>query len=562
MPSETPERPNGTDQRHWYLFAAGTALLCGFFAWFPLTNTDFWWHLASAREMIARGDVLRQDPFTFTPTLPWVDVHWLYQLLQYAVYQTGGLALTLIVKVVAFGAACALAVLALRPRTSLLPSALLMAVCMYEARFLVLARPVLVTLVLMGLFLLVLERHAAGARARTLLWLLPLQVLWANTQGLFALGVAITGAYAVGSLMDSRRFADTGDGGRLSRAQALGAMCAGLAGVSIISPFGLDSLLFPLRLMGRIEPDVGNVFSLGVSENVPLYTLPKSEPALAVFTAVTALVTAAAMGFQWRKLRAGHALLFLGLLYLAVSAQRNILLFLFVAAPLLGHYGPSAVEDILDRLSFSRGRRAWFLRGAGLALALVLVFDTAGHVRMLHLCPRDSLLSPFRYPTGATEYLKAHPVDGRMFNSVRYGGYLTWHLYPPVQTFIDGRLILRTAEFYADYLAVLDHPDRFPALAATHGITHAVLPTAVFDRYTPLVRFLYHDPDWRLAWTDGASVVMVKADVLSTAPLDLSLQAHREAVTDLMDRQWRRDPAIRKEARGWFGGMVGGVMSE
>ena len=66
------------------------ATLCAI-VWFPLTNTDIWWHLASAREMLANGQVLRVDPFSSDVLgQSWVDVHWLFQLSAYGIYRIAG----------------------------------------------------------------------------------------------------------------------------------------------------------------------------------------------------------------------------------------------------------------------------------------------------------------------------------------------------------------------------------------------------------------------------------------------------------------------------------------
>ena len=187
------------------------ALLSAAAALTPVADSDIWWHLAAAREMWRTGDVLRADPFSLGAAgRPWIDVHWLFQLLVHAGFQRGGCWRWCWARrrwsawdrwscwrrcggrcapagpvaagppdVVAVG--CALLALAL-------PAALL------AARHLLLVRPVILSLVFLALFLWVLERYRAGGRATGTgsLLLLPLvQVLWVNCQGLSALGPAV-----------------------------------------------------------------------------------------------------------------------------------------------------------------------------------------------------------------------------------------------------------------------------------------------------------------------------------------------------------------------------------
>src|SRR6185503_19818730 len=46
----------------------------------PLAGFDTWWHLASGREMERRGELLRDDPFTFgAGDAAWLNHEWLWQ---------------------------------------------------------------------------------------------------------------------------------------------------------------------------------------------------------------------------------------------------------------------------------------------------------------------------------------------------------------------------------------------------------------------------------------------------------------------------------------------------
>jgi hypothetical protein len=59
----------------------------------PAADGDVWWHLAAGREMLARGGWLFTDPFSSGAAgRPWIDVHWLFQLVVYAIHAALGLA--------------------------------------------------------------------------------------------------------------------------------------------------------------------------------------------------------------------------------------------------------------------------------------------------------------------------------------------------------------------------------------------------------------------------------------------------------------------------------------
>src|SRR5882724_9886412 len=169
----------------------------------PLTDGDLWWHLAAGREMVQRGALLRSDPFSVSAAgRPWADVHWLFQLAVYGIHQMLGLAGIVLIKCLLIGAAAFVSYGALGRRKgdrSRVVFAVLFLSALIAARHLLLVRPVIVSLLFLSIYFARLERFRREGLARVLLPLPLLQVLWANFQGLSALGPAIVGAYALGA---------------------------------------------------------------------------------------------------------------------------------------------------------------------------------------------------------------------------------------------------------------------------------------------------------------------------------------------------------------------------
>ena len=104
------------DRSHMDMTAAGTsvrwnlgyvisavAALCAsaFFVYFPITNTDIWWHLAAGREMLSSKSILHIDPFAYTVERPdWIDIHWGFQLIVYWLRSTVGFGGIVLIKCV------------------------------------------------------------------------------------------------------------------------------------------------------------------------------------------------------------------------------------------------------------------------------------------------------------------------------------------------------------------------------------------------------------------------------------------------------------------------------
>lgn len=270
---------------------------------------------------------------------------------------------------------------------------------------------------------------------------------------------------------------------------------------------------------------------------------------------LSAIGTVCAFIFNIKRARIAHVLLFAGFLFLAFLAVRNVLLFIITVIPIIGYNASRAgFCDLSARLT-ERSRRFIFPLTSIAAIAIMLV-PIIRHATVLAVCPPNREISPFRFPEKITAYLKQHPVEGEMFNDIRYGGYLIWNLYPQKKVFIDGRLIIRSPAFFAEFLALDADTALFEKTADRWNVTHMVLPFAVFDRYHFLINHLYHSPKWQLEYTDGASVLFVRRGVALQKPLDLSDRETVDRVADSIKAQWSDAPYVKSEGLSYLAGLL------
>jgi hypothetical protein len=149
-------------------------------------------------------------------------------------------------------------------------------------RFWVLARPIVFSLVFIGVFLWALERFKKDGRLFPLILLPLVQVLWSNTQALFILGPVIFLCVLCGeglSHLAARLRVPGFEAERNLPASALARLLRVFALVVIaclLTPYGLDALALPFKLLGRIEPAYGRLFSHNVSENIPAWILERA----------------------------------------------------------------------------------------------------------------------------------------------------------------------------------------------------------------------------------------------------------------------------------------------
>jgi hypothetical protein len=492
---------------------------------------DVWWHLAAGREMWTRGGWLTTDPFSSgAADRPWIDVHWLFQLAAYAVHSRVGLAGLVACKCLILGGGAVALLDAVRGQrlaawTRPLLATLLVA-ALVAARSLLLVRPVIVSLLCMALFFRELERFRVDPAPGRILRLTLIQLVWSNCQGLSALGPALVGAYAAAAGLDavwgvraSWPFAREAGSGAASdgvrRFQRLVLAVAACGGASLVTPFGWRGVALSTALLERLVPGQQNVYAHSVAENVPPFLFERWSGGELWHLAWAFALLGLALLAGGRRLHLSHALLLLGLGGLALLANRNVLLFYWIAAPIAALHLASAARRLARRVGTWLGRRLGprlVLGANALALGGLLGVSSVAAARE----PSLAEPSPFRVPAESARQLAELPGEGALFSADHYGGYLIWQLYPRFRPYIDTRLVLRSPAEFAEYLALADQPERFDAFQEKHGFRYVVLPTAFPDRYLALIGHLYRSPDWKLVYTDGSEVLFARSDLGSS----------------------------------------------
>jgi hypothetical protein len=530
----------------------------------PVADGDLWWHLAAGREMARTHAVLTTDPFSSGALgRPWIDVHWLFQLAAFGVFVLGGLRALVLAKcaLVATGALVLGASVgrAAGPRARL-PFVAAMLAALFAARGLLLLRPVIPTLVLLAVFYWCLERHRLEGRSAWLAPLPALQLVWANLQGLSMLGPALVAAYTLGaaawlvfgrsaSYPFASAFASVDDARRALRALAL---ALGLCLVACaVTPFGLGALALPFKLLARFVPGAGNVYAENIAENVPPFVAERASPGQFGHLAWYLGLTAAALVVA-RRVCLPHLLVLGGLVVLALAANRNVLLLYWLGTPIT----IVAVMPALRRAAIAwRRRRALAARVAGGATLAVRAVSWAALAGVLALAStaaaREPTLAepaPWRAPVESARVIAARGTSGTIFAADQFGGYLIWALYPGFRPYMDTRLVLRSPDEYAEYLAVVDEPARFDAWEVRHPMDYVVLPVAYPARYLALVAHLYASDRWSLLYTDGGEALFARRDAAGPA-VDLASRATVDGLVADLERRFAGAPALLEAAR-------------
>ena len=224
---------------------AAIAFLIGFavtgFAPQIFRDGDTWWHLAAGQWMLTHHSVPMRDIFSYTfAGRPWTAHEWLAEILMALAFGVAGWSGLHILFGVAFGTTAWIVAYALKQKVDFTPALLATVMGLACVSGSLLAQPHLLALPLLALWTAKLVDARAQDRAPPL-WLALAMLIWANLHGSFAFGLALAAVLGVEAFVTGR------DKKRALRQWGL-FFGAGLV-AAMITPQGVDGLLFPLRLL-------------------------------------------------------------------------------------------------------------------------------------------------------------------------------------------------------------------------------------------------------------------------------------------------------------------------
>ena len=431
-----------------------------------LNDSDTYWHIRAGEWMLAHGQVLRADVFSYTAAgAPWHTQEWLAEVVMALAWRIQGWAGIHLLFASGAGVSAGVVGFYVRRRVDLVPALLTVVLGLSCVTGSLLARPHMLALPLLAIWTCGLASARETERAPNW-WLLAVMPLWANLHGSFAFGLALAGALAMEAVIESadRKRAVLGWGLFLLAATA----------AAVITPFGLQTLIFPFKLSG-----MQGLAHIG--EWQPSDFSQLSAFALLLLTALFVL------GSGKVRVPFLRLLLLIGLVWLALSHARHQMLLGVTApiliAPALQKSWPAKQQPASVLFALVAG--ALFLAMLGARLAVPVVRD-------------DGPMTPASALAHVPRFVREMPV----LNDYGFGGYLIWN---GVKPFIDSRADLHGDIFLQNYATIIS-PDK-DALAASLAFHH--VRWTIFPRQAPVVKILDDTPGWRRLYTDKVAVVHV-----------------------------------------------------
>jgi hypothetical protein len=437
----------------------------------PIRNFDYWWHLATGRLILEQGSVPRADPFSFTAAgTPWVDGSWLFQVLAYLAHAAWGPTVLVCFKVALVTGVGLLATRVVR-RAGHGPAgaAILLAPAFIGAAFRFDVRPELATLILAPAILALAQQARDARRPRLLLWVPAIVALWANLHpGVVLAPVFLAVASAATWIWDCR----LAQPARSPVPRPSFARPLALAAVAALVAVGANPYGF------RIYPLPWTIDR--ILAELPSPNLEWAPPAVADFPlfwiALPAVALIVLIGWRHIDPIATPALILSGAI--AALHLRNIGLF-FVLLPF------ALARPARALVNAAQATVAWRVASAGgqvrpgfIAAAVLIVVSVPALVWLPPGATWGWGMAAGNEPRAAVDFLEREEAGTRLFNDVKFGGYLIWRRFPGHRVFMDGR-----NEVYPDLLREVFGGLRDAAAWKTmldrHGLDAALL------RYPP-----------------------------------------------------------------------------
>ena len=419
----------GYSSRLFYVCLSLFFLTCAGYYAIPLWDSDFWWHIASGREIVQNG-IPSVDPFGVFSATDAVrndtvlKGQWLGQVVLFKLFEMGGFNAVVAFRVLVLLACLGLVIWRMR-LMGVKPLVLwpVLAIVALAATNFGGERPQLLSFLFATLFFAVLD-HAENFTNKTgsKRWLIALPVitvLWANSHGGVLLGVALLGLWSSFKLFDAQ----------CSRREKIYWCLAMLAVVlaSLATPNGIQTYLYLFNLEG-------SVLQSRTSEYISafqLYTLGHVWPQFWVVVYYLLAIMASVMLARQRRWIPLVVLVFLGAI--SVSSFRYFIFFLLIAAP----YVALGLQAFANRWESVRSQNIFHGSLIFLLLGLLIVGFVRGGLF------RGGFLEQ-KYPVAMADFVVEKGLQGRSFNNLEWGGYLLWRLSPQIKMYIDGRMLDQT----------------------------------------------------------------------------------------------------------------------
>jgi hypothetical protein len=434
----------------------------------------------------------RTGLFSQSAALSWIDSSWGFDLLTAASYRLLGLAgLPMLLLAFQIAIAITLFFLARGASKSFWPAVILVAIGQYCISP-VQPRSTLCSILFFAFELTLLLQARRSGNVRTLYWLPPIFLVWANLDRQFSYGLLALALFCLAAVID--RLQRQSGGGWLGsgmpevRLRALGVIAGACVFATFGTPYGYraDQLVWTSAL----NPTADRYF-----RELHAMRFRRPEDYLLMLLMMTAFF---ALGR-----RRSRDLFVIGLMLvcsiISFRLQRDSWLVVVASIGVIANAWDSSQLPNESPTAITTGLRLNKLLATAFVVLLLIVV-------WLRIPARDALMSKVSesFPVRAADYIRQNQLPQPLFNTYSWGGFLTWYL-PEYPVVIDGRV-----DLYGDALNIPYFKLMGAELPAESHPGFARSQTILLESNSPIGQALATIPGFRVAYRDNQAIVLVR----------------------------------------------------
>jgi hypothetical protein len=474
----------------------------------PLLNSDgdLARHLRHGRYMLAHGDLIRNDPFSFTRSgEPFIGFEYGSQLLYALAERVGGLAGVAILAGVLIGVTYALLTrFLLRRGVDPLLAYLTTTLAALTGAGHWAARPHLFSFVAIIILLDLLERDSP---ARILAFAV-LFAVWSNLHGGFVYGWTLIGIYLVGSLAELL-WGDDRAAWRAKTRYYARALAVSVA-ATLVNPHGIA---LHRHLLDFVQQQY-------LFDNTAEFTSPDFHEIGGQLFLLALLVCIAALSLKGPRPTLPRLILICAGAAFSLVAVRNVSLFGLTALPVLALH----IDDVWRRLPDPRGVRGrfevtatrtstlpWVIPVIVLLCGLAVAHGRVGSTQVI-----NGQFDNTVFPVTAVERARSEHLGGNLFSEFAWGGYLVY-AWPEQKIFIDGGTDFFGEDLFREYGEVKRLVPGWREILNKWDISLMLL-----RRESTLAHELTREGRWTLWYCDSLAVLLRRSDRLTAVTPDVA----------------------------------------
>lgn len=476
-------------------------------------SEDLGRHLLLGRIIIENGLVPKTNFLTYTyPDFPFINHHWLSQVILYVFHSWVGLNGLIIIKMLLMTFSLGLAMLVIpvkRHQWILWLTSILSAVILaYRAHI----RPELCSFIFIALLLLIFEQCRKGNIKKTRWLIIPIMLFWANAHIYFVFGIGMCFAFALENLLlkrDKSTFKN----------EAIWFLCVLL--ICIVNPNGISGFLYPFMIFSN--------YGVNITENAsPLRLWETAINPMLLALPVLSIITLAASIYeliqlkknfkpdQLHTVRTANLAIAVAALIASWMMARNTPLLAICALPVVANTINQLPEMKLKNTIFNKGIPVCIYSLLGvISLVMISSVVTGTFYRVF---PSPIGPTPFGFDPDPERWnsisklsaeLKAKNIDpGQIFTDYNIGSLVEYQLFP-VKGYVDNRPEAFPGSFWKnEYYPAFSLDRSWQETCNKRNINLIIV--SLYGVHSSFIRELTNRPQWALVHLDENCAVWIR----------------------------------------------------